>query len=575
MIRPYLGIFGDVFSAIGDVVSDAFDAITDAIGDAIITALKNFVGFLCYIVISVWCEFVSVLSKLFNVFAGVTTVEYDGDEDYLINIFFNNHAIKNIYWAMALIGMVLTILFGIISVIRVMFDSRDKSRLSLGNVLGNVFKSFIIILCMTFFITAVLNLTTVVIQRISYAFDNAYNLDQPTSVTYTEEQFAAMARIYNTIGNYSLNPSYQSRYNINSCFNEIREDMYYLQQEGLFDYPIDVTDANGESVLCWQNVLQSLANTTDLSVDLKMDVYHESVSDLLLAIMKLIETDSSFGPIRSYTYTFDAIGGENIPLDRIVFLSGTMDAARNSYYNINPGMTDAVRGPFYNGDMDIYSFSDVKEAFDYGLGGISYLTIAIVGWFVIKSLLKCIFNCIGRIFNIVGLYVVAPPFIATMPLDDGARFQQWITSFVVQCFGIFGYIIPMRLAMLFIPIILSSNLVLFAESALLNVIGKIVFICGLLTAAGEFSNIINGILANNASMASLNATRTMDAMGTKAFNPIKRIGLDPIVDAAKYPISKPLNFMQGYVNSNKSMVNYYHDYKQAENAKKQQNKGKK
>ena len=44
-----------------------------------------------------------------------------------------------------------------------------------------------------------------------------------------------MGRIYNTIGNHSMNPSYNSRYNINKCYNEIRGDLQYLDRTGMFE----------------------------------------------------------------------------------------------------------------------------------------------------------------------------------------------------------------------------------------------------------------------------------------------------------------------------------------------------
>ena len=71
-------------------------------------------------------------------------------------------------------------------------------------------------------------------QQINYMFSNSENLDIPVTIVYTDEQYAAMGRALNTIGNYSLVPAYSSRYNLNTCYNEIRQDLLYLQQQGVF-----------------------------------------------------------------------------------------------------------------------------------------------------------------------------------------------------------------------------------------------------------------------------------------------------------------------------------------------------
>ena len=51
-----------------------------------------------------------------------------------------------------------------------------------------------------------------------------------------------MARIYNVIGNHAINASYDSRMNVNSCFNEIRSDMLILERKGVFDFDYDYNE---------------------------------------------------------------------------------------------------------------------------------------------------------------------------------------------------------------------------------------------------------------------------------------------------------------------------------------------
>lgn len=500
-----------------DFLGDAFSGLGDSIVGGILSALDSFLGKILYYITNAIMYLVSILQSLFNVFAGITKVQNDGTKQYLINVFFSNSSINNVYWAMALLGMTFVIAFTIVAVIRKTFDLNDKRQnQSMGTILGGMFKSILIMLLLTAIMSACLSLSNEVIHRVSYIFDNADSFDQEDEIHFTDEQFATMARIFKTIGNYSLNPSYGTRYNLNSCYNELRPDLLYLQQQGVFDLVYVSKDPETGAVIdTWQSVLQELAYASDVNRELNINVYHEEVSDVLLRIMEILRTNRSFSPLEEYGKSY--VANNSVGLDRILFLTGTTNSARNQSYNINPHMTDGLRGAFYIGDKSIYKFDDVNAAFDTGITGINYILIWVLAYFTLRNLLRCIFACISRIFNMVSLYVIAPLTIATMPLDDGEKFKQWTTSMIVQGLVIFGNIIPMRLIILFAPIILGPKLVLF-ESTSLNFIAKALLIVGGLEAVEGFSQIVTGILANSAGMAAINAGNRMQNMSDSMFN---------------------------------------------------------
>ena len=112
-------------------------------------------------------------------------------------------------------------------------------------------------------------------------------------IVYTDEQFAAMARCLNTIGNYSTNPAKESHYNINACYNAIRPDLDYLCRTGVFDfyYPDreKVTDKKGDitakspvtnyyrDTTSWQSMLQKIVNAHNVQQDVPIDVYNDNI----------------------------------------------------------------------------------------------------------------------------------------------------------------------------------------------------------------------------------------------------------------------------------------------------------
>lgn len=499
-----MGFLDDLFDDVMDFVGDLFIKIITPLIDA----LLDLFGWLFYIIVSTLCNFVKIIYQFFSVFSGTTKIEYNGQKQYLINVFFGNKQINEVYWGMALIGFVFLIFLTIIAVIRKMFDIEGKEQRSIGSILFGSGKSALTILLLSAVLSGVLNLTNLLVDQVNRLFDNAGTLSQKSELVFSDDQFATMARIYNTIGNYSLNASYNSRYNLNTCYNEIRADLLSLQRDHVFDYYYN--PGNG---INWQYMLKMLVESGDPNYELRLDVMTDS-STAILKIMEELKTNADFFPIASIKREIKTNVQQSVPLDRIVFLMGTLEAAKNNAYNQAPDLTDAARGPFYYGEKNIYSYNAVSSVFETGSNGINYLLIGILAWFTMKNLATCVFNCIARIFNMIGLYIIAPPLAAISPLDGGEKFKQWTTSAIAQTFSIFGNIIPMRLVILFVPIILDSKLVLF-ETPVMNILGKAIMIAGSLEAANRFSEIFTGILTNNAAYQAVRAG-DMSGMAQKA-----------------------------------------------------------
>ena len=441
---------------------------------------------------------IGIMDECFSVMSGITKGRYQGETKTLLDVFFGNTVVEKIYWAMALLGILLCFVFAIIAVAKKAVDSGDKMKQSMGDILTGTLKAILIIVSLTFIFNAVLSLSDKLFTQINYAFNHADTLGKEDSIEFTDEQYATMARVLETVANYSLMPSYNSRYNLNSCYNEIRGDLQSLEQEGVFDFYY----VSEDGTTSWQAALQEIVNAGDLSQDLRFDAYNTEISNALLKCMKTMQTDSSFAPLRTYTRQI-ITSSYNAPLDRMVFLMCTMRAARNPVYNQNASMDDPLRSAYYMGEKSIYNYTDVTGDFD--ITNFDHILLLMVSFKLIWDLAVIIFDCVARIFNMIFLYLIAPPFIGVMPLDEGGKFKQWTTAFVVQCFGVFGTVIAMRVLLIFIPIISSSDLVLF-DNSLLNQVGKFVLILGGMATAKRASGVITGILADNAGYQAINAS---------------------------------------------------------------------
>lgn len=484
-------------------MADMLGGVSDTIMNGLQSILYATIYKLLYYLAVGCCWLINLVYSMFEVMAGLSKVSYDGDFDYLINIFFSNTTVSKVYWGMALIGLTVGFAFAIAAVIKKLFDMREKEKRTYGQILTGLFKSALTILCMSLIITMVLNATTLLMQQINYVFINADDLGEEKTITYTDEEYAAMARALNTIGNFSLNPSYNNRFNLNKCFNEIRLDLQYLKQQGVFDFHYVTTDVEGNTIATWQSALQKIANSASLDRDLSLDAYHESVSNSILQAMDLLKVNGSFKPLEEYQRQYQP-SRSSLPMDRFLFLMATMRAAKNEDYNISPSLTDPLRGAYYHGEKSIYDLDTVNEDFDIGIAAFDYLILFLTCVKMLVTLVTIILNCVGRIFNMLLLYLISPLIVAVSPLDDGAKFKQWTTAFIVQSFSVFGTVISMRVLLLFIPVVIDPNLVLFSNP-IANLLTKLVIILGGFEVSEKATNLITGILADNAGWQSITA----------------------------------------------------------------------
>ena len=487
-----------LWNTISDWMGTTFSSLLEGILNA--TLFKLF-----YHIETALCRIIGILTELFEVFAGLEQASYDGKSNYLINIFFSNKAISNIYWGMALIGIALTIGFTIWAVIKKMFDASGKFQESHGQILTSGLRSMFLILGLTIIMTVVINGTNILMQQIDYIFNNAYYLDQPEERTFTGEEYAAMGRVLVTVGNFSLVSASNNRYNLNVCFNTIRNDLAFLQRQGVFDYSYYETDDEGNEIETWQSVLAKIAKAGDLDKDVKVDYYNEDVANSILHAMEYLENNGLTTPKEVIKRTYAA--DEKIHLDRMVFLMGTMHAAKNPVYNEAPALDDALRGPYlYAEGRNIYNMDHVTDDFNIGFPT-EYIVVLIAAIALIFDLLTIILNCIARIFNLMFLYIIAPPVIAASPLDNGGKFKQWTTAFLVQALSVFGTVIAMRLLLIYLPIVMDPKLELFdaAKQPLLNQLAKFVLVYGGFEVAKKATALLTGILADSAGWQSISA----------------------------------------------------------------------
>lgn len=446
---------------------------------------RLFQGFLCL---------VDLMESFFDIFAGTAKVFYKGNSDFLISIFFGHDAVTNAFWAMALIAIALAFGFCIVQLARKTTDVTGSVKQTVGQIVSNFLRCLLIIVMLNAVTVAAINISNVMLDRINFALENASILDQEdTDKHFNDQEYATMTKILATVANYSVNPSADSRYNVNSCFNAVRTDLLSLHVNGFFefDYPLD---SNGHYT--WQGALALLASSADLTTDLNLDTYYADVVNAFQIVTKELNSYTDFAPVQQASISTDVA----LDTDTLIFLIAGMEAAQNSLYN-SGSIDDTIRRGYISGDKDYNDLSQVRKDFD--IWEMDYMVgyIACIVFVIIMAI--CIFTFIVRLFNLLLLYLSAPLFASAMPADDGSKWNSWIQAFVIQLFSGFGMVIAMRLYLIIIPLVISDDLVFFPGSPFLNRMAQLLMILGGSWAVLQAGNVITGILAGNPGMAAI------------------------------------------------------------------------
>ncbi len=390
VVSPIASAVSNVVStALGLVINNVLTPALSFLFKSLVEPILGLIGdvLLAWIHVRTYYLYVAVLRVIdileyaFNIFGGVSKVNVvegkSTSSDFLLNIFFNNSGVSRVFWAITLLAFSVSLVFGIISVIRSSADLDGKR--PVGKVLGSIAKTGLTFLIIPFFMTFALNMTNVVIKKTSEILSMSIGEEAPSLGTVL---FLATT----------------------------------LQAE--------------------ENPLEKLTNSQ---------------------LAELLKKDND---------------------------------------NAMAGFTDGVRYDYYTGAKDYWDFAQVSS--DFNIAQIQTVLGLFMSLFVALMLIICTFVFITRIFEVMLLYIASPFFVATIPLDDGAKFEEWKNMFIAKLFSGFGMLIGMKLYIILVPIIMNSNL----ELSTINFVNmglKVLFVLGGAFAIYKSNSLLMQILNVQAS----------------------------------------------------------------------------
>ena len=82
-----------------------------------------------------------------------------------------------------------------------------------------------------------------------------------------------------------------------------------------------------------------------------------------------------------------------------------------------------------------------------------YLPSMIAAIALMIALVVAIINLAKRVYEIVLLYIIMPVSMATLPLDDGAKFKMWRETFVTKIILAYGTVFSVNIFILLLPLL--------------------------------------------------------------------------------------------------------------------------
>ena len=353
-----------------------------------------------------------------DIIAGGQTVQQTGDivEEFILGIFTNKYPILyNVFWSFIILGIIMLFLTTIIALIRNEYTPEKDGSNSKSKVIGRSIKallSFAIVPVVVFFGVYLCN----ILLRA---------LDAITSGSSTD----ALGMPTTNLAQYS------------------RSD-----------------EGGGDSYIAYSLFgIKIATNTTPFSgVAFKASAYRANRARLSDEFVQLLSNNE----ITNWNGTFSGADAETVAtyIDNAFANNVQFQNASTLDYSSTYQLTNNVTV------VDIIAAADTSAAAAipfrtldrYRVGVVWYYYDLwqfdfLVAWAIVISMLtvfiNIIFGLMKRFFEVIGLFLVSPPVVALMPLDDGAAFGKWKGRFISKMLGAYGAVVGMNIMFIILPYI--------------------------------------------------------------------------------------------------------------------------
>ena len=394
----------------------------------IVVNIFSFIPKLMYLITTSFFTVLDVFQLLFRKLAGLDTyfvtdagqtTQKTGDivEEFILGIFTNKYpTLSNVFWSFIILGIVMLFLTTLIALIRNEYTPEKDGSNSKSKVVGRSFKAFL-----TFAIV-------------------------PVVVIF---------------GVYLCNVILRA---LDSITTGSSSDALGMPSNNLVPYERYDDFAGNDSYIAYSVFGVKIAtNTTPFSgVAFKASAYRANRARLSTEFVQLLNTNE----ITNWNGTFTGTDSETVAtyIDAAFANNVKFSEANKLDYGSAYQATNNITGvDFISGsDVALAAIVPFQTLDRYRVGVVWYYYDLwqfdfIVAWAIVLSMLGVfigiILGLMKRFFEVIGLFLVSPPVVALMPLDDGSAFGKWKGKFVSKILGAYGAVVGMNIMFIILPYI--------------------------------------------------------------------------------------------------------------------------
>ncbi|MBO5310306.1 MAG: hypothetical protein J6A98_03825 [Clostridia bacterium] len=419
---------------------------------------------------------IDVFQLLFRKLAGLDCYYVDGTAqtgdliyDFLRGILFGEYPIlSNVFFGLLILGFILLFLSTIVAIIRNEYTT-EKADNTKGKIIGKAFKSviyFAIVPVVVLFGVYLANVVLVAVDRAT-----TYNVNYGNTLDKSKLQAVDVASVP-IVGQSTGQKTYTT---------------YSL---------LGFRDANGlpfgTTTTTFSGTIFKAAAYGANRVRTTMNVADETQNfGLLLKTNQATNFNGLFsdpsGNLENIAVRIDIAFADNVVFAQSV--QQTLDYSSAYAENNNPTGID----PFAADRTTVYTVADKFDVglvwYYYDLWQFNYIIALGAAIIMVTIFINIIFGLMRRIIEMIGLFLMAPPLIALMPLDNEKAYGSWRGSFIKKALMAYGAVGGMNIILLLLP---ELQKISFFNITPLDWIVNTLLVLVALLAVKDFIDVVSG-----------------------------------------------------------------------------------
>lgn len=472
---------------------DVFESIREWLmgyGGAILSILPKTLYFLCTLVFQV----IDILQILVRKVAGLDVVYYGNAESpetgdialkFIQEIFTGKNSIlSNIFWAFIILGLILLFITTFVAVLRSEYAATDSKSASKSKIIGKAFKaiaSFAIVPIVCYF---GIFLSNAILQALDSVTANG---SSEIGSTYTETDENG-----EIIGTSSVSSSF-------SDFETLKGEKTYIgyhfgpnNDAQIYTTSTPLSGLIFKAAAYKANRIRSPENSSTGSDGNEFRTALEENAAVGAGVLDKFGTDYA----RAATFLDECFANGYT-------LRGEVDLPKEPFENSFLFSLGDTGGSFFSNDAPAIKTFDKNNTqkvwYFYDLWSFDF--VIAIGALVItaKLLIYIVFGLMKRLFEVVVLFLVAPPIASLMPLDDGAALKKWREKFTAKVIAAYGPIVGINLFFVILPFL--TQIKFFNMAFVDGIINVFFVIVGLLMVKDLISTLSELIGAEDSAKA--------------------------------------------------------------------------